>query len=147
MQLSAKAHFKDAAANNKKILIRAQTAIPQEWLKSYLKAARGGAPGVVSTPKKTGALRRSIITQAIGGRAEVSWRLPYAVPQNLGGHTVPRMVQGLNPATGMHSTIKPGFYRYRNYTTPGTGPGFAQAAYRYANSQLPQITRQTGLTK
>lgn len=147
MRWSVKVHFEDAASNIAKLLIRTNTELPREWLVEYRKAARGAAPGVIATPRKTGALRRSIITQQMGPQASVSWRLPYAVAQNEGGHTVNKPIRGINPATGQGSTIMPGYYRYRNYTTPNTGPGFARAAFQYANKQVPAILRRQGVTR
>lgn len=147
MRWSAKAHFEDAASNIAKLLIRSEQALPAEWLVEYRKAARGAAPGVIAAPRKTGALRRSIITQQIGNRAQVSWRAPYAVAQNEGGHTVNKPIRGINPNTGKGSTIMPGYYQYRTYTTPGTGPKFAQAAFQYANNQIPAILRRQGIKK
>lgn len=126
MIVSAKAFFEDNTASNILLIKQAEVSMPKKWLIEFRRAARGAAPGTIGTPKKTGALRRSIITQAIGGRAQVGWRLPYAAAQEAGGH---------KGAT------------YSNYTTENTGAGFAQAAFRYANSQLPQIVRSEGLIK
>lgn len=152
MLLSAKAFFDDKTQSNVRLLIRSQETIPAKWLIEYRKAARGAVGGVIATPKKTGALRRSIITRQIGNQAEVSWRLPYARPQNDGRHTVGwpviRNIKGHNKRDGGFGIIKGGvtYFNYK-YTTPGTGPGFARAAYEYANSQLAKIAREEGLTK
>lgn len=128
MQLSAKAYFKDASSNNKKILIRSTTEVPRAWLIEFRKGARGAASP--STPLRDGALRRSIVTQMSDGHGEVGWRSAYAAAQNVGYHT----------RNGKR-------IYYRKYTTAGTGKGFARAAFQYANSKLPQIARQTGLTR
>jgi hypothetical protein len=141
MFLTAKAFFQDNTQNNKRVLIRAETEIPAEFVKRFKKNV------VKITPMKTGALRRSIITQSLGGRAEISWRSPYAKVQHEGGHTVSEPVRGLNPNTGKYSTIKPGFYRYRNYTTAGTGPRFGTRAYQATQAEMPAVLRELGLTK
>lgn len=139
MFLSAKAFFEDGTANNTRVLIRAETQIPQEFTKRYRKNV------VAITPKKSGALRRSIITQAVGNKVEISWRLPYAGAQNVGHHTVARKrVVNLD---GKYVTFMPGVYQYRNYTTPGTGPRFASIAYQKTQNEMPQVMRELGLTK
>lgn len=120
MFLSAKAFFNDNTANNKFLIKQAETAIPREFVRLFKKNV------VAITPRKSGALRRSIITQAMGSRAQIGWRMPYAGAQEAGGH---------NGAT------------YKNYTTPGTGPHFARIALRATVAQMPAIMRQLGLTK
>ena len=146
MFLSAKAFFEDGTANNTRVLIRAETQIPQEFTKRYRKNV------VAITPKKSGALRRSIITQAIGNKAEISWRLPYAGAQNVGHHTVARKrvinIGFKAPYNNLgYVTLSPGVYPYRNYTTPGTGPRFASIAYQKTQSEMPAVMRELGLTK
>lgn len=138
MFISAKAYFDDKTPLNDRLLIRAETEIPAEWAKRYRKNV------VQITPRKTGALRRSIITQVVSGRAQIGWRSAYAAAQNQGGHTVPRPVSGPNRRDGGFATIAPGFYRYRRYTTPGTGPRFASIAFRKTNEELPLIYREVG---
>jgi len=118
--ISAKAYFSNKIDYNKTVLIRAETALPQEFIRIYKKNV------VAITPKKTGALRRSIITQASGNQANISWRSRYARAQNEGGH---------NGAV------------YRNYTTPGTGAHFANIAYKKTMAQMPAVVRELGLTK
>ena len=86
MFLSAKAFFKDGTAHNTRLLMRAETAIPAEFVKRYKKNV------VKITPMKTSALRRSIITQALGNTAEISWRSRYAIAQNEGGHEVKKII-------------------------------------------------------
>jgi len=139
MFLSAKAFFADGTANNTRVLIRAETQIPQEFTKRYRKNV------VAITPKKSGALRRSFITQAIGNKAEISWRLPYAGAQNVGHHTVAR--KRVVNIDGRYVTLMPGVYNYRKYTTPGTGPRFASIAYQKTQSEMPAVMRELGLTK
>ena len=120
MFLTSKVFFENNAASNKLLIKQAETAIPQEFVRLFKK-------NVVSlTPKKTGALRRSIITQAVGSRAQIGWRSAYAKIQN-----------------------QPEDYGvvYRNYTTEGTGPHFAEKAFRATRDQLPAVARSLGLTK
>jgi hypothetical protein len=148
MFISANAFFEDHTDSFKRVLIRSQETIPIKWLAEYKKAARGDAPGVIAAPMKSGALRKSIITRPVGNKGEVSWRSDYAAAQNVGRHTQHMPVQGWNRRDGGYATIGGGrTYMYGRYTAGGTGRGFASAAYRYANSQLPQIVRGEGLTK
>lgn len=141
MFITAKAFFKDGTANNTRILLRAETQLPEEFVKRFKKNV------VPLTPRKTGALRRSIITQVIGGKAEISWRMPYAKAQHEGGHKVDKPIKGPNQRDGGYGTINPGFYRYKRYTTPGTGPRFGTIAFRMTTSQMPAVLRELGLTK
>ena len=140
MFLSAKAFFNSGQLDyDRQLYRRAETALPEEFIRVYKRNV------VAITPRKTGALRRSIITQAIGGRAEIAWRLPYAIPQDKGGHTVgSKRVVNID---GDFVTLHPGFYRYKNYTTPGTGPNFATTAFMATTAQMPGVYRALGLTK
>jgi hypothetical protein len=139
MFLRTEAFFNDMTPGITNILVRAETAIPSEFVRLYKKNA------VAITPRKTGALRRSIITRQLGNTAEISWRSGYAIPQNQGFHTVTskRVVN----IYGSFVTLQPGVYRYRNYTTPGTGPHFAGIAYQQTIAQMPEVMRALGLTK
>lgn len=141
MFISAKAFFKDGTANNTRILLRAETELPQEWLKRFKRNV------VKITPMKTGALRRSIITQVQGNQASVSWRARYAKAQHEGGHTVSKPIRGRNRRDGGYGTIMPGQYRYSRYTTPGTGPKFGTIAFQKTNAEMPAVLRELGLTK
>lgn len=141
---SAKAFFKDGTANNTRVLIRAQETIPAEFVKRYKKNV------VDITPRKTGALRRSIITQQLGDSAQISWRSPYAKAQNEGGHNVRSEVRGRirsGDRVGRFGIIPPGYYRYKNYTTAGTGPRFAFIAFQRTQAEMPAVLRELGLTK
>lgn len=141
MFLSAKTFFEDGTANNTRTLLRAETMIPQEFVRLFKKNV------VAITPKKSGYLRRSIITQALGNTAQISWRAPYAKAQHEGGHTVPRMVKGTNQRDGGFGIIMPGSYRYSKYTTPGTGPRFGTIAFKATTAEMPEVMRSLGLTK
>lgn len=125
--LKAEAFFNDHSQDDVRLIRRGEKVIPELWLTEFRKAARGDVNGVIATPAKTFALRRSIITRQSGNTGEVSWRLPYAVAQNRG-------------------YSDDGIY-YQKYTTAGTGPGFAEAAADWAKSKMPQILRESGLTK
>lgn len=137
--ISAKAFFKDGTANNTRVLLRAETEIPAEFVRRFKKNV------VKITPMKSGYLRRSIITQTLGNQAEISWRAPYAKAQHEGGHTVTerRRVR----IGGRWVTLMPGRYQYRNYTTPGTGPRFGTIAFQATQAEMPAALRQLGLTK
>ncbi len=139
MFLSAKAFFNSSGLDYTRTLYRrAETQLPEEFVKAYKRNV------VAITPRKTGALRRSIITYTSGGRAEIAWRAPYAKAQDDGGHTITeKRVVNID---GQFVTLKPGFYRYSNYTTPGTGPNYATTAFMATQSQMPAVYRELGLT-
>lgn len=121
MYLSAKTFFDDKTPANTRLLFRAETQMPVEWLKRFRK-------NVVSlTPRDSAALRRNIITQAQGGQASVGWRVSYARAQEYGGHDYPG--------------------QYKNYTTPGTGPHFGRTAFQKTQREMPAVIRELGLTK
>lgn len=141
MFISAKAYFDNKIDTNIQLLRRAETALPEEFVRLYKRNV------VAITPRKSGALRRSIITQALGNTANISWRVPYAKAQDDGGHTQSHTVKGMNRRDGGGGTIMPGSYRYRNYTTPGTGPNFATIAFKATTAQMPAVYRQLGLTQ
>lgn len=139
MFLTAKAFFEDNTKSNVRLLIRANETIPAEFVRRYKRNV------VKLTPYKTGALRRSIITQQIGNTANISWRMPYAKAQNEGGHTVSETRRVY--INGRFVTLKPGYYRYKHYTTPGTGAGFAFTAFQQTQKEMPAALRELGLTK
>lgn len=138
MFLSAKAFFENNTPGNTMLLIRAETAIPAEFIRRFKRNA------VAITPKKSGALRRSLITRQLGNTAEISWRSAYAGAQNQGSHTV-REKRVVN-IDGKFVTLMPGIYHYRNYTTPGTGPHFANIAFTQTQTEMPEVLRALGLT-
>lgn len=139
MILSAKAYFDDRTVHNTRLLIRAETALPMEFVRRYRKNV------IPLTPKKTSALRRSIITRTMANRGEVGWRSEYAQPQNQGYHTITeKRVVNID---GRFVTLHPGVYHYRHYTTPGTGPHFANIAYTKTLSEMPAVLRELGLVK
>lgn len=121
-RMSAKAVFDRKLQEDQLLITRSVTELPRMFVTQYKKNV---AP---ITPRKSGALRRSIITQVIGKRANIAWRLPYAVDQNLGYDTV---------------TGRP----YRKYTTPGTGSHFKDKALDLTIRQVDPMFRELGLTK
>lgn len=119
MFLSSKTFFENAIPGVTALIIRAETQLPAEFIKRYKK-------NVVSiTPLKSGALRRSIITQQLGRTASISWRSAYA---------------GIQNAPEEFGVV------YRNYTTPGTGPHFANIAFSKTQSEMPIVMAELGLT-
>ena len=125
MFLSAKTYFQNGMPHNIRLLIRAETQLPEEFIKRYKKNV------AKITPKKRGWLRRSIITQVQPKRAEITWRAVYAKAQDKGYHTT---------KTGKRAV-------YRKYTTGGTGSHFASRAFRQTMSEMPAVYRELGLTK
>lgn len=139
MFLSTKAFFDNNIPGNNMLLIRSETAIPAEFVRRFKRNVVG------ITPMKTGALRRSIITQQLGNTANISWRSAYAGAQNQGFHTV-REKRVIN-IDGRFVTLQPDVYHYRHYTTSGTGPHFANIAFARTQSEMPAVMRELGLTK
>lgn len=121
------------------LLIRSQTEIPAEFIRRYKRNV------VKITPMKSGALRRSIITQQLGNTANISWRSAYAGAQNEGRHTV--TAKRIVSIDGRFVTLMPGVYRYSKYTTPGTGPHFANIAFQATQGEMPSALRELGLVK
>jgi len=73
-----------------------------------------------STPKKVGNLRRDVLKQVLGLRGKVEWRKRYALIQEK--------------------------KQFRNYTTAGTGPHYAENAVFEAIKRVDSIARRSGLT-
>lgn len=120
LRISAKAVFDDKLAADELLITEAAVNLPRMFTVQYRKNV------LPLTPKKTSALRRSIVTQSLGHTAKIAWRLPYAVDQNL----------GVDQATGRV---------YRHWTTPGTGPGFKDKALALTMQQLDPMFREVGL--
>ena len=140
MFVSAKAFFDDHTQDNIRLLIRAETEFPQEWLKTYKRIV---AP---LTPIDTGALRRSIITRVVPNGAEVSWRRPYASVQNDGQHTVARKVVTRDQYNGGFGIIPARVYT--NYIhRRGGNKGFLEKAAIATRNEVPAMWRKIGLTK
>lgn len=71
------------------------------------------------TPKKTGRLRRDVIKQALGNKAKIVWGKRYAAIQET--------------------------KQFRNYTTPGTGPKYAEKGVKEGISRAGNVMRKVGL--
>lgn len=72
------------------------------------------------TPKREGHLRRDVLRQVLGLHGTLEWRKKYAAIQET--------------------------KQFANYTTPGTGPQFAENAVRSTvNTKAPGIMKKVGL--
>lgn len=78
------------------------------------------------TPKLDNYLRKDVLKQVLGLKGKIIWQKAYAAVQERGGR-------------------KDGTRRIRNYTTPGTGPHYAQNAVNEALSRVSTIARRAGL--
>lgn len=138
--LKAEAFFNDHTQDNIRLLIRAETEFPQEWISTFKRIVEP------LTPIDTGALRKSIITRQIPKGAEVSWTMPYALVQNEGHHKVERRVIGENQRDGGFGIIPARVYT--NYKHPiGGDKNFAEKAATATNKEVPAMWRKIGLTK
>ena len=88
---------------NKRLIVATGHQIPAEFVQTYRKVLNKRS----ETPAKSFRLRRSVRYQAVGNQAIIRWLAPYAAAQEAG------------QANGRI---------FRNYTTSGTGRGFAQNA-------------------
>lgn len=71
------------------------------------------------TPKKTGRLRADVLKQVLGLRGKIVW--------------------GKNYASRMEDI------QFKNYTTPGTGPHYAESAVKAGVRATQSIAREAGL--
>ena len=71
------------------------------------------------TPKDTGRLRADVIRQVLGLKGKIVWSKNYAGYQEV--------------------------KQFKNYTTPGTGPHYAENAINKAVKRTPIIARKAGL--
>lgn len=71
------------------------------------------------TPKKTGDLRRSVLKQVLGLKGKVVWSKEYAARQET--------------------------TQFRNYTTGGTGPHYAEESVQKAIKETDKVARNSGL--
>lgn len=71
------------------------------------------------TPKDTGRLRADIIRQVLGLKGKIVWGKDYAVYQET--------------------------KQFKNYTTPGTGPHFAENSVNDGVKKTSEIARKAGL--
>lgn len=71
------------------------------------------------TPKKMGNLRQDILRQVLGLKGKIIWGKGYAAIQET--------------------------KQFRNYTTPGTGPHFAENAVKGSRGKVSDVARKAGL--
>lgn len=71
------------------------------------------------TPKREGFLRRDVVKQVLGLKGKIEWRKDYAEKME---------------------TVQ-----FANYTTPGTGPHYAEDAVKKTIKQTSSIARRVGL--
>ncbi len=96
---------------NGRLILQVGHLVPEEFVKTYRKALKARN----RVPAKSFRLRRSVRYQVLGNQAVIQWLAPYAAAQEAG------MARGRI---------------YRNYTTPGTGRGFALTAWQDTNEQF-----------
>ena len=105
VSIKAAMRFADSHMDeNKRLIVATGHQIPAEFVQTYRKLLNS-APK--RTPAKKFRLRRSVRYQVLGNQAVIRWLAPYAAAQEAG------------QANGRI---------FRNYTTAGTGRGFAQNA-------------------
>lgn len=71
------------------------------------------------TPKKTGRLRMDVVKEVLGLSGKIKWGKNYAIYQET--------------------------KQYTNYTTPGTGPHYAEDSVKIGVSRTSTIARRVGL--
>jgi len=71
------------------------------------------------TPKKTGRMRMDVVRQVLGLKGKVKWGKNYAVYQET--------------------------KQFKNYSTPGTGPHFAEDSARESVTKTSDIARRANL--
>jgi hypothetical protein len=71
------------------------------------------------TPKDTGDLRNNVLKQVLGLSGKIQWEMRYAIYQEN--------------------------KQYRNYTTAGTGPHFAEDSVKKTAKKTSQIAKRVGL--
>lgn len=71
------------------------------------------------TPRKTGRLRMDVVKQVLGLKGEIRWGKDYAIYQEK--------------------------KQFTNYTTPGTGPHFAENAVKQGVVETAAVAKAAGL--
>lgn len=99
---------------NKRLIVATGHLVPEQFVKTFRKSLNS-APK--RTPAKTFRLRRSVRYQVLGNQASIRWLAPYAAAQEAG------------QANGRV---------FSDYTTPGTGRGFAQEALQDTRRTIMQ---------
>lgn len=103
--------------------IKIQTAASTNtFLRLFLEAVHDYADP--NTPKNEGPLREGVIKRVTGSRGSIEWRKEYAAAQEVG------TTRG---------------FPMRNYTTGGTGKGFALGAVQKAVMQAEPIMKRARL--
>lgn len=106
-----------------------------------------------NTPKDKGDLRNNKIKIVSNLHDTIQWRSKYAGAQEAGQFTVKaaRVVK-IDAAVGAASdkdkgfrTLKPGVYKFKHYTTDGTGAHFAKNAVKKVRDDAERYFRQAGL--
>lgn len=72
------------------------------------------------TPKDTGRMRMDIVKQVLGLNAKIRWGKGYAIYQET--------------------------KQFKNYTTPGTGPHFAEKGVKQGVERTADVAKRVGLT-
>jgi hypothetical protein len=96
------------------------------------------------TPMDTGNLRQNKLKQVLGTHAVIAWVQRYAGAQEAGHMTV-KKARPVKLRDGSWITLKPGVHTFKNYTTKGTGPGFAEKGVKTALLGAEPIFRKAGL--
>lgn len=71
------------------------------------------------TPKKTGRLRMDVLRQVLGLHGKIVWDKKYAVQQEV--------------------------KQFKNYTTPGTGPHYAENSVKIGVGRTNAVAKRAGL--
>lgn len=77
------------------------------------------------TPKKEGNLRIAVSKQVIGKKGIIEWKQPHANVQERGYSDEGRV--------------------FRHYTTPGTGPHYAEESVKKVMSNIPEYLMKVGV--
>lgn len=96
------------------------------------------------TPRDTGNLRNNKLKQVLGNHATIAWLQRYAGAQEAGHMTVHR-ARPVRLRDGSWITLKPGVHTFKNYTTKGTGPGYATKGVKAAVVGAGAVFRKAGL--
>jgi minor capsid protein len=97
-----------------------------------------------NTPMKSGQLRSDVKKSVTGNRGKIVWGKRYAAAQDAGQMTV-KKTRTFKTSDGKWLTLKPGVYKFKNYTTPGTGKGFAENAAKKEGGNPRKYLRMAGL--
>lgn len=123
----------DKSKENTRVIIQTKNMYPEQFRKFFYKNARA------ISPQQTGWLKRSIRSQITGNEVIISWAARYARAVNDGQHTVRRPVRGINPNTGLYSTISPGVYQHKTGSK-----GFADRIHQQAIRDMRAWTESRG---